>query len=83
MLYPGDAKFSEHHPGILLRAALIQLFVYSVGEAGPLSSSPALEFGGSTEVEKCANVLPLSKNAVPPRQRRSIRVPTAMGDSLQ
>src|SRR5258707_13622987 len=81
MLDRGDAKFPEHHPGILCRATLIPLFVFSVGEAGPLTSSPALGFGGSTEIEKCANVLPHWKNAILPRQRRSIRVPKAKGDS--
>ena len=81
MLDPGDSKFPEHQPGIVLRAALIPRFGFFVGEAGPLTFSPAIEFGGSAEVERGASVLPLWKNVILPRQRRSIRVPRAKGDS--
>jgi hypothetical protein len=49
MLDPGDSKFPEHQPGIVLRAALIPRFGFFVAEAGPLTFSPAIEFGGSAE----------------------------------
>src|SRR5260370_9283424 len=81
MIDQGDSKFLEHQPGIVLRAALIPRFGFFAGEAGPLTFSPAIEFGGSAEVERGASVLPLWKNVILPRQRRSIRAPKAKGDS--
>src|SRR5258707_10731110 len=75
MLDRGDARFPEHPAGILLPAASIPLFVFFVAEAGHLTSSPAPEFGGSTGVEKCANVLPRWKNAIPPRQHETFEFP--------
>src|SRR5258705_12686141 len=81
MLDPGDSKFPEHQPGIVLRAALIPRFGFFVAEAGPLTFSPAIEFGGSAAVERGASVFARWKNVILSRQRRSTPVSRAEGES--
>src|SRR5260370_17101551 len=71
MLDPGDSKFPEHQPGIVLRAALIPRFGFFVAEAGPLTFSPAIEFGGSAAVWRGASVFPRWENVIFPRQARN------------